>query len=163
MAKDTRTGLENSIDSVQDEYDIVKALIKASEYKEDDIFKTKISVKRGGEVLFSFCIRPLSDDEIYEASTAATSFIPNPTNPKLPKIRNSVDEARYGSALIYFATTDEDRARVWDNKETLDALGLRDPLDLIDVVLTANDKKKIVNTINSSGAAEIEVEEVIKN
>ena len=73
------------------------------------------------------------------------------------------NKARFRSQLIYQATVEEDREKVWNNKESWKVVGVLNGIDLIDKVLPAGKKNEVIDVIDRiSGYAE-SVEEVIKN
>ena len=113
------TGLESSTNFEQDEKSLVKALLEAADYKtgnEDSIKKIFVK-KQSGETLFSFRIRGLSQSEIQAAAKKATKQIPNPAGPKYPKISGERSTTEYHNNLIYTATVDEDKQRIWGNND----------------------------------------------
>ena len=57
-------GLPENVEDKQ--YDLVKSLLEAADYKEDESSRQKIEIKRDGKFLFEFTIRPLSEDEVLQ-------------------------------------------------------------------------------------------------
>lgn len=113
------TGLESSTNFEQDEKSLVKALLEAADYKtgNEDNTKKIFVKKQSGETLFSFRIRGLSQSEIQAAAKKATKQIPNPAGPKYPKISGERSTTEYHNNLIYTATVDEDKQRIWGNND----------------------------------------------
>ena len=149
--KEIITGLEESTDFKNDEYNLVASLLKAAKYKTDDI--TEISVKDDtGAVLFRIRVHPLSQEEIQAASNRATSQIPNPNGSRYPKISGKRDNSKYHSYLVYAATIDEDKKKIWGNPEVKDALAQQgmpiiEDAEMVDVLLKAGDKSRVVDII----------------
>ena len=84
---------------------------------------------------------------------------------KLPEETNSV---KYRDALIYTATIEEDRKKLWDNKKVWESLrdkGLQimNGLDVIEYCLKAGEKDKILECIDALSGYETDLEEVAKN
>ncbi|MDO5397193.1 MAG: hypothetical protein Q4G33_04615 [bacterium] len=163
MAKELRTGLEGSADKVSDEYDLVKALIHAGHYRDDEDYHTVVNIKRRNKHLFSFTVRLLGDDEIFEARLAATKFIPNPAGKEYPNIRGDVNDARYTSALVYMATLEEDQRKIWDNEAVKNEFGIIDPIDMVDQLLLPYEKKAVLRVIGQNDDNELKKEDAVKN
>ena len=154
------TGLESSTNFEQDEKSLVKALLEAADYKtgnEDSIKKIFVK-KQSGETLFSFRIRGLSQSEIQ---------IPNPAGPKYPKISGERSTTEYHNNLIYTATVDEDKQRIWGNNDIKQKFNIFDDADCVDILLNAGTKSKIVEEVlklsGFDGEDVVDEEDYIKN
>lgn len=148
-----------SDDKKATEYDLVTALLAAADFRNDSGLATEIDIRRGGKALFSFKIRPLGDKETKEARKKATRYMKNPNNAKLPPIEKEVDQALHFSWLIYLATVEEDRARIWGNKAILEKFDLTEPVEAVDILLRSGEKMKVVEAVMKvSGMAEDEDE-----
>ncbi len=84
---------------------------------------------------------------------------------KLPEETNSV---KYRDLLIYTATTDEYKEKLWDNKkiwEALRAKGLQimNGLDVIEYSLKAGEKDRVLECIDILSGYDNDMEEVVKN
>ena len=92
------------------EMSLINGLLKAADYKNNEV--RTIEIKRGGETpRFSFDIRPLTADEVEQARHNATTYMPNPNNPKLPQI------AKKSSDADFLATVGEMGNKIWDDKD----------------------------------------------
>ena len=144
------------------EDDILRGLLAAARYKEDQ--QVTITISRKGARLFSFRIRPLSEDEYNECRERASSY---EANPRLGGIRMpvAVDTAKYRSLLIYTATVSEDRAALWDNKAIWEELNVVSGWQVIDKVLLAGEKDAILAKLDeiSGYGTSLSLEEVAKN
>jgi hypothetical protein len=126
------------------EDDILRGLLAAAEDKKEIVLP--IAIIRKGKEFFRFNIRPLNESEYNEARERATTYSrKNKVGMKLPE---ETDTTRYRSLLIYKATANEDRAKIWDNKEVQKTLNVINGLDLIDVVLLAGEKDLIIAKID---------------
>lgn len=170
MAKNEEfvTGLEDSTCFEQDEKSIITALMSAAQYKTQEDSIRKINIKKpSGEKLFSFRIRALSQSEIQTAAKKATKQIPNPAGRKYPPISGERNVADYHNRLVYMATIEEDRQKIWGNKEMKNKFGIFEDSDMVDILLRAGDKSKVVDAILTlSGYDDEEVvddDEYIKN
>lgn len=98
------------------EMSLINGLLKAADYKNNEV--RTIEIKRGGETpLFSFDIRPLTADEVEQARHNATTYMPNPNNPKLPQIAKKSSDADFLAWEIYLATVGEMGNKIWDDKD----------------------------------------------
>lgn len=147
------------------ENDILKGMIDAANFKSTEV--QKIEIVRGGRVFFSFSIRPLSEADYEQCRKKHTKYVRNKQlGIMMPQDTNTV---KYKSALIYAATTDEDRRLTWDNRQLWDALEAKgiDILtgtDVIDAILMSGEKAAIIDKIDElSGYQDDNLEEVVKN
>jgi len=143
------------------EGDILKGLLAAADFREDEDSVTPIEIARGGVVFFTFRVRPLSEEEYNHCKEKNTKYVRNKQlGIKFPEDTNAT---RYRSQLIYEATVEEDRAKVWDNKEAWRALNVLNGIDLIDKVLLAGEKDAVLNKIDDISGYSSTLEEVSKN
>ncbi|MDO4277289.1 MAG: hypothetical protein Q4C69_00550 [Lachnoclostridium edouardi] len=148
------------------EKEMLAGLLEAAEFVEGE--ETLIQVKRKGKQYFSFSIRPLSEAEYNTCRKKHTKYLRNKQfGMKMPE---ETDTVRYRAALIYKATVEKDRKLLWDNKEVWKSLGDKGldvvtGLDVIDFVLLAGEKDKIIETIDSISGFDTDsnLEEVAKN
>lgn len=151
MANDTEkkniTGLDSANNRKEAEYDLVTALLEAAEFKTAEDQITEVEVKRAGKYLFTVHIHPLSDPDVRFARKKATIYMPNPNNKKLPPVEKDFDTAKFNSWLIYLATTEEDQKKIWGNTALMQAKGIMQPVDSIDVLLAMGEKRKIADLV----------------
>lgn len=146
------------------EEDWIQGLIEAANYISEDT--QHIEIAREGRVYFAFDIRPLSEDEYDRCKRKHTKYVRNKQfGMKLPEETNSV---KYRDALIYTATVEADRAKLWDNKKVWEILrdkGLQimNGLDVIEYCLKAGEKDKVVECIDALSGYDTNLEEVAKN
>jgi hypothetical protein len=143
------------------EDDILKGLLAAANFKtEEDNIQT-IEIARNGVVLFKFRIRPLTEEEYQACKEKYTKYVRNKQlGIKFPE---HTDTVRYRSALIYQATVDEDRAKIWDNKNAWKAINVLNGVDLIDKTLLAGEKDAVLELIDKISGYSVTAEETIKN
>jgi len=143
------------------EGDILAGLLELGQSRDStDNYKT-IQIKRGGALKLSFRIRPITEDEVQACSRRATRYAPS--KPGQPKKAIETNQAQFRSFIIYTATVDEDRAKVWDNKKALEAMGLLQGVDLVDRVLLAGEKSRILDVIDEISGFDDDLEELTKN
>ena len=146
------------------EDDFIQGLIDAADYAKDDT--QPIEIARNGKVLFAFEIRPLSEEEYNKCKKKHTKYVRNKQfGMKLPEETNTV---KFRDALIYTATVEADREKLWDNKKVWESLRAKDlqimnGLDVIEYCLKAGEKDKIIECIDSLSGFEENIEEVAKN
>lgn len=141
------TGLDMASNRKEAEYDLVKALFEAAEYKEADENITEIELTRNGKFLFSVHMHPVSEPDVRFARKKATIYMPNPNGKKLPPIEKDFNTSVFNSWLIYLATTEEDQQKIWGNPAIMQKFGLAQPVDSIDVLLTVGDKRKLSDKV----------------
>ena len=144
------------------EGDILSAILNAANFKEAEEETRKIRIIRNKVVLLEFNIRPLTEEEYEKCRTQNTKYVRNPRiGVKVPESTNQV---RYRSQLIYTATVETDRKRIWDNKEAWERLNVATGVDIIDMVLKGGEKEAVVAQIDKlSGYGSDELEETTKN
>ncbi len=143
------------------ETDILKGLLTAAAFKTEEENIHPVEIARNGVVLFTFRIRPLSEEEYHLCKDKNTKYTRNKQlGIKFPEETNTI---RYRSALIYQATVDEDRERVWNNKSAWKELNVLNGIDLIDKVLLAGEKDAVLELIDKISGYSTTVEEVAKN
>ena len=149
------------------EGDILRGVLESAGFAEtEDEYKT-IEVARKGKVLFTFRIRPLTEEEYEKCKKRNTKYVRNKQlGIKMPEDTNNV---KYRSDLIYTATVEEDRKKLWDNRQIWNALtdkgvDILTATDVIDTVLKPGEKAAVVDQIDLiSGFEDNNFEEVIKN
>lgn len=96
-----------------------------------------------GKAKFAFRIRPLSEKEWDKCRERNTKYQKNRRlgGMRLPE---STDAAGYHSDLIYTATVDEDRAKLWDNKVFWNAVNAVTGRDLVDKLIPYAGKKQAI-------------------
>lgn len=143
------------------ENDILKGLLTAANFKAEEDNIHPVDIARNGVVLFTFRVRPLSEEEYQQCKEKNTKYVRNKQlGIKFPE---NTDSVRYRSALIYQATIDEDRAKVWDNKEAWRALNILNGVDLVDKTLLAGEKDAVLEIIDKISGYQATTEEVAKN
>lgn len=143
------------------ENDILKGLLSAADFKSNTDNIHPVEIARNGIVYFSFRVRPLTENEYHECKDKHTKYVRN----KQLGIRfpENTDSVRYRSALLYQATIDEDKAKIWDNKEAWRVLNVLNAIDLIDRVLYAGEKDAVLELIDKISGYQTTTEETIKN
>ena len=166
------TGLENTAfdnkNSRKDaEYNLTAALLEAADFRNSDDNITEIEIKRGGKFLFSFRVHPLSEADSRKARKASVKMHKNPNGKNLPKIEGELNTAMFHSRLIYMATVEEDKQKIWHNQEVMHARDILDAVDMVDEILMVGEKLEAVNVImDISGMGDDEdeaIEEYAKN
>lgn len=150
---------KNLIRSYED--DILGGLLAAANFQNDEDEIVPIEIARNGVVLLKFRIRPLSEDEYSKCKNRYTKYVRNKQiGIKLPE---DTDSVMYRNALIYQATVDEDRAKLWDNKEAWRKLDVINGVELIGKVLKAGEKDAVLEKIDEISGYSSVLEETAKN
>lgn len=150
MASEMKDSLETAEEKreflLENESSILEGLIAAASYREDEADFIPIQIARNGKTLFSFRIRPLSEEEYTKCRDRNTKY--RKSRQFGARIPQDVNMARYRSELIHCATVEEDRKKVWDNKEAWHTLNVLSGVDLIDRVLKAGEKDAILDKLD---------------
>lgn len=165
MVEDREYSQEESQNQMRmQEEDFIQGLIAAAGYSTEE--RQTIEIVREGKLFFRFDIRPLSEDEYDRCKKKHTKYVRNKSlGMRFPEETNSV---KYRDALIYQATVEEDRTKLWDNKKVWEALRdkelpIMNGLDVIEYALKAGEKDKILECIDALSGYEANLEEVAKN
>ena len=143
------TGLDTAENRKEAEYDLVSALLEAADFKTDDNNITEVEIKRAGKYLFTVHIHPISDPDARFARKKATVYMPNPNGKKLPPIEKEFNNSKFGSWLIYLATTEDDQNKIWSNPQVMGKKGLMEPWETVDALLTLGEKRKLLDLVTS--------------
>ncbi len=141
-------GLDMASDRRGAEYDLVKSLLKAADFRSAEDTVTEVEISRAGEFLFSVHLHPLGDDEVRQARKHATTYAKNPLGPKYPLIEKDFDPTLFNSWLIYLATTPEDRENIWGNPAVKSKCGLMQNVETIDAILRYGEKAALLETVS---------------
>ena len=142
------------------EDDILGGLMAAASYKTDMDEVATIQIVRHKAVV-EFRIRPLSEDEYAKIRKRNTNYKKNKANGL--RIAESVNSADYRSELIYEATIEEDRAKIWDRADAWDKCNVVNGIGLVDVVLKAGEKDAILEKLDEISGFTPSMEDVAKN
>ena len=143
------------------ESELLRGLIEAGTEKDSEAAYERIQIRRNGKLKFEFRIRPISEDESLACHDPATKFAPRKRGQ--PKREIETNMSKFRSWLIYTATVDEDRAKLWDNKQAQQAFNVLQGVDLIDCVLLSGEKDRIIDRINEISGYSDEADETAKN
>lgn len=143
------------------ESELLRGLIEAGTEKDSEASYERIQIRRNGKLKFEFRIRPISEDESLACHDHATKFAPRKRGQ--PKREIETNMSKFRSWLIYTATVDEDRAKLWDNKQAQQAFNVLQGVDLIDCVLLSGEKDRIIDRINEISGYSDEADETAKN
>lgn len=146
------------------EEDFIQGLIDAAGYSTEE--RQRIEIIREGRLFFAFHIRPLAEEEYERCRRKYTKYVRNKRlGMKTPEETNSV---KYRDALIYQATVEEDREKLWDNMKVWETLREKDlqimnGLDVIEYSLKAGEKDRVLEAIDKLSGYGENLEEVAKN
>ena len=159
--KNNVTGLDTAVNRKEAEYDLVASLLAAADFKKADDQITEVEIKRAGKYLFTVHIHPLSDPDSRFARKKATTFMPNPVNKKLAPVEKEFNNSKFGSWLIYLATTEEDQQKIWGNPAIMKNFGLMEAWESIDILLTLGEKRALMEQVTKiSGLDDDDEDEV---
>ena len=132
-------------DILMNEDAILSGLLDLANSKDNKEFYQKIDIRRGGVLKITFRVRPLSSDEIESCRRSATKYAPCKKGE--PKKEIDCSNSLFQSYLIYTATIGEDRAKIWDNTKAQEKLNVMFGVDMVDKVLLAGEKSRVIDII----------------
>ena len=163
-------GVDTEKNPAQAEEDFVAGLLEAAGYKDEEDSQKELEIVRNGKKLFSFSVRPVSTDEFYAARKKGAKYVKNPACKKIPmvEIEKDFDTSMFHAWLIYTATVDADKEKVWGNPAIKNKYNLMLPVESIPVLLKMGEMNKVVDLImeiSGIGSDEDEdsVEVAVKN
>ncbi|EGQ21069.1 hypothetical protein HMPREF9372_3352 [Sporosarcina newyorkensis 2681] len=142
------------------EGDVLRGLLGLYEDNQEDT--TTIEIARKGKVYITFDIRGLSEKQYNDLQDMATKF-KNAKNLGGVKVAEETNVTKFRSLLIYHATVEEDRKRIWNDREAWKALNVLNGPDLIDKILKAGEKSAIIDKIDELSGYGMESSDLIKN
>lgn len=167
MAKET---LDNTVETTgipenleEQEYDLLESLLMAAE---DSYALTPVRIERNGVYRFTVHVHAVSEKDKETAHRAATKYMPNPAGKHLPPIEKGTDKALFRSWLIYLATSDEDKKKIWGQKAVMDKYNLMQAAETVDILLKSGEKDSLMDLIaelSGFGENSITTEEFAKN
>lgn len=153
QTEETRATPEELLDN---ENDILRGLIEAASSTEEE--RETIEIARKGKVFFRFRVRALDEAEYNTCRDKATKYRKNRRLGGI-KMPEDTDAARYRSLLIYEATIEEDREKVWNNKKAWEQLNVISGVQLIDKVLLPGEKEAVIERIDRLSGYDLDEEE----
>ena len=143
------------------ENDILGGLLAAASFKTDADEIAPVEIYRNGNCVLTFHIRPLSEEEYLKARRDNTVYKRNKSVGT--RVVDHVNTSAYRSQLIYDATVEEDRDKIWNNRSAWDRLNVVNGIDLIDVVLKSGEKDMIIDKLDEISGYQLSMEETSKN
>lgn len=143
------------------EEDFIQGLIEAAGYTSEE--RQRIEIVREKRLFFAFSIRPLGSEEYEKCRKKHTKYVRNKQlGMKMPE---DTDRIKYQSAIIFQATIEDDREKLWNNKKvwsSLEAKGyqIMSGLDVIEYTLKAGEKDMILTAIDKLSGYDENLEEV---
>lgn len=138
------------------EQDIVNALMEAGSWRKDET-RREIIIRRNDRDVFTFNIEPVDEDTFRKCRRQNTR--------NKGKRTEELDDARFLSQLIFTATTEEDKNRLWRNAAIQKKLNVQTAIDVVNYVLKPGEKTKIAEVIADISGYEDEdtLDDIIKN
>ena len=131
----------------EDEYDLVSSLLAAAEYQQAPEMVKEVEIRRKGKLYFTVHVHPVSVEDISFARKKASKYYENPQGKKLPRVRGELDSNLFNSWIIYLATTEADREKIWGNAAMMKKLGHLKPVESINSLLIAGEKSQLIDLI----------------
>ncbi|WP_337433615.1 hypothetical protein [Enterocloster sp.] len=146
------------------ESDFIAGMLAAAAYKNDEL--RQIDIVRDGKLYFSFRVHALGEEEANKCRKKYTKYVRNKQIGI--KFAEETDNAKFRSSLIYHATVEEDRTKLWDNQQVWEGLRKQGvlvvtALDVIESVLLGGEKDKVIDEINKLSGFDSENLEEVEN
>lgn len=140
--------------------DIAAALIEASEYHIEQTTKEpirrKVCIQRNGKPLFSFTIEPVDEETMRRVRRENLK--------NRGKRTEELIGERFVAQLIYEATIEEDKNRLWRNREVQERLNVGSGADVVQKVLTPAERSKLEDVLIEIGSYNDDgLDDLIKN
>lgn len=136
--------------------DIAAALIEASEYNIGTDKRRKINIQRNGKPLFSFTIEPVDEETMRRVRRENLKNRGRRTEELIGE--------RFVAQLIYEATIEEDKNRLWRNREVQERLNVASGTDVVQKVLTPAERSKLEEVLIEIGSYDSDgLDDLIKN
>ena len=144
------------VDLEKAEQDIVNALLEAGSWRKDET-RREIIIRRNDRDVFTFNIEPVDEDTFRKCRRQNTR--------NKGKRTEELDDARFLSQLIFTATVEEDKDRLWRNTAIQKKLNVQNAVDVVNYVLKPGEKTKIAEVIADISGYEDEdtLDDLIKN
>ena len=146
---------------LMNENDLLAGLLELGKSKDETSSYHKIQIKRNGVVKLEFRIRPLTEDETQVCLKEATRYAPK--KPNQPKKAIETNNVKFRSLMIYTATIDKDREKIWDNETAKRAFDIFEGWEMIDRVLLAGEKDRVLDKIDEISGYNEDLEETAGN
>ena len=102
--------MNEDINLEKKEQDIVAALLEAAQLRPDgDENYPEVRIKRGEKILFSFRIHGLTEDDFAKCRRQNLK--------NRGKRTEELDNGRFAAQVVYEATIDEDKEKIWTEKD----------------------------------------------
>ena len=154
MAKDINRMNDEELEQVEN--GLVGALMEAASYLDGADKRRLITIKRYDRVLFKFTIEPITED-VWQKCRRQNLM-------NRGKATEELNNSRFLAQAIYEATVDEDKQRLWQNRDVWQKLNVASGVDVVNLVLTPAEKTAIANKLSEiSGFDDDGLDDLIKN
>lgn len=146
------------------ETDFIAGMLAAASYRNDEL--VQIDIVRNNRKYFSFRVHALGEEEANKCRKKYTKYVRNKQIGI--KFAEETDNAKFRSSLIYHATVEEDRTKLWDNQKVWDGLRKQGilvvtALDVIEATLLGGEKDRVIEEINKLSGFDSENLEEVEN
>ena len=143
---------------LMNEGDILTRLLELEKEADNPENYRTIRIKRGENTKLVFRVRPVTEKESKTCVKRATPMAKN------KNVKPETDWVKYRSWMIYTATVAEDRLKIWDNREAQARMGVMEGWEIIDKVIFAGEKSRIMDIIAEiSGFEDNDAEEAAQD
>jgi len=140
------------------ENEILQAMIETAEEKEQNY--KQVQIIREKAVRLTFRVRGLSEDEI---QTCRKKAVTKRGKKYGVSMAEEIDGVLFRNLIIYTATHEDDRKKLWDNKAFWKKYNLVTGTETIDKIMLGGEKERVTDLIDSLSGYDLELDDIIKN
>lgn len=150
------------------EPDLLARLKMAGAYRSDPKQWKTVPVVREDEngkpyTLFSFRVRPLSREEAQEVRNDHMPLIKNRQTGLSVRDAANFNQAEYEADLIFRATVDEDRKKIWSDRSLWKYYNVLSGPMLVGAMLQSGDIYRAILAINDASGYDLDTSTLVKN
>lgn len=147
--------LEEMENSYMSEDELIKNILEAANFENDEDLWREIEIARNGKVLFSFRVRPLTGEELERSKKEGRKY----TKARGRKVLDDIDEQAIRAWIIYTATVDEDKAKIWDNDRVKRSLNCLHGTDVVQETLRPGEINAIVDVLDEISGYDVDFQQ----
>lgn len=150
------------------EPDLLARLKQAGNFRNDPSQWKEVPVIRENEkgepyVLFSFRVRPLSREEAQQVRNDHMPLIKNRQTGLSVRDAANFNQAEYECDLIFRATVEEDRKKIWSDRSLWNYYNVLSGPMLVSAMLQSGDVYRAIVAINEVSGYDLDTSKIVKN
>lgn len=150
------------------EPDLLARLKQAGKFRDDPKQWKEVPVIRENDegkpfVLFTFRVRPLSREEAQQVRNDHMPLIKNRQTGLSVRDAANFNQADYECDLIYRATVEEDRKKIWNDRSLWNYYNVLSGPMLVSAILQSGDVYRAIVAINDASGYDMDESKIVKN